>query len=76
MKIRVFPKGRIVLPLKLRQQDRIETGQEFEVERLDCGDYRLKRCSAPSNDGVIDWLLSGPVKGFFVAVKSESTDTL
>ena len=76
MKIRIFPKGRIVLPLKLRQQDRIEAGQEFEVERLDCGEYRLKWCSAPSNEGVVDWLLSCPVKGFFVAVKSESTDTL
>lgn len=27
-------KGRIVLPAKLRQMDRIEPGQEFEVERL------------------------------------------
>ena len=76
MKTRVSSKGQIVLPAELRRQDRIEAGQEFEVERLDCGDYRLKRCSAPSNDGVIDWLLSCPVKGFFVAVKSESTDTL
>ena len=76
MKIRIFPKGRIVLPLKLRQQDRIEAGQEFEVERLDRGEYRLKWCSAPPNEGVVDWLLSCPVKGFFVAVKSESTDTL
>jgi hypothetical protein len=29
-------------------------GSEFEVERLDRGDYRLKRRSAPSNDGLVN----------------------
>jgi AbrB family looped-hinge helix DNA binding protein len=76
MKTRVSSKGQIVLPAEFRQQDRIAAGQEFEIERLDCGDYRLKRCSAPSNEGVVDWLLSCPEKGFFVRVESESTDTL
>jgi AbrB family looped-hinge helix DNA binding protein len=76
MKTRVSSKGQIVLPAELRQQDRIAAGQEFEIERLDCGDYRLKRCSAPSNEGVVDWLLSCPEKGFFAPVESESTDTL
>jgi AbrB family looped-hinge helix DNA binding protein len=76
MKTRVSSKGQIVLPAEFRQQDRIAAGQEFEIERLDCGDYRLKRCSAPSNEGVVDWLLSCPEKGFFVPVESESTDTL
>ena len=65
-----------MLPAELRQQDRIEAGQEFEVERLDRGEYRLKRCSAPPNEGVVDWLLSSPEKGFFVPVESESTDAL
>jgi len=76
MKTRVSSKGQIVLPAEFRQQDRIAAGQEFEIERLDCGDYRLKRCSAPPNEGVVDWLLSCPEKGFFVPVESESTDTL
>jgi AbrB family looped-hinge helix DNA binding protein len=76
MKTRVSSKGQIVLPAEFRQQDRIAAGQLFEIERLDCGDYRLKRCSAPSNEGVVDWLLSCPEKGFFVPVESESTDTL
>ena len=76
MKTRVSSKGQIVLPAEFRQQDHIAAGQEFEIERLDCGDYRLKRCSAPSNEGVVDWLLSCPEKGFFVPVESESTDTL
>jgi AbrB family looped-hinge helix DNA binding protein len=38
MKTTVSSKGQIVLPAELRQQERIEAGQEFEVERLDRGD--------------------------------------
>jgi AbrB family looped-hinge helix DNA binding protein len=76
MKTTVSSKGQIVLPAELRQQDNIEPGQEFEIERLDRGDYRLKRRSAPRNEGVVDWLLACPEKGFFVPIESESTDTL
>ena len=76
MKTKVSSKGQIVLPAELRRQDGIEQGQEFEVERLDCGEYRLKRRSAPSNEGLVDWLLACPEKGFFVSIDSQSTDTL
>ena len=76
MKTTVSSKGQIVLPAELRQQDRIEAGQEFEIERLDRGEYRLKRCAAAPNEGVVDWLLACPAKGFFVPIESESTDTL
>jgi len=76
MKTTVSSKGQIVLPAELRQMDRIEPGEEFEVERLDRGEYRLVRRTAPPNGGVIDWLLACPAKGFFVPVESESTDTL
>lgn len=76
MKTIVSSKGQIVLPAEIRKQDRIEAGQEFDIERLDRGDYRLKRRSAPSNDGLVDWLLSCPHKGFFVPIDSESTDVL
>jgi AbrB family looped-hinge helix DNA binding protein len=75
VKTTVSSKGQIVLPAELRQQDRIEPGQVFDVERLDRGDYRLRR-SAPPNDGAVDWLLACPSKGFFVPIPSESTDTL
>jgi bifunctional DNA-binding transcriptional regulator/antitoxin component of YhaV-PrlF toxin-antitoxin module len=71
----VSSKGRIILPAKFRHLDRVEPGQEFDVERLDCGDYRLVRRAAPPNQGAIDWLLSCPQKGFFVPVDSESTGT-
>lgn len=76
MKTTVSSKGQIVLPAEIRRQDRIEAGQEFEVERLDRGEYRLKLRSPPSNEGVVDWLLACPEKGFFVPIESESTDTL
>jgi AbrB family looped-hinge helix DNA binding protein len=72
----VSSKGQIVLPAEIRRQDCIEAGQEFEVERLDRGEYRLKRRSPPPNEGVVDWLLACPEKGFFVATEYESTDTL
>jgi hypothetical protein len=55
--------------------DRVRPGQVFEVERLDRGDYRLRRV-APKNKGVVDWLLSCPRKDFFVPIDSESTDSL
>ena len=76
MKTVVSSKGQIVLPAEFRHADGIEPGQEFDVERLDRGDYRLVRRAAPPNEGAVDWLLSCPQKGYFVPVDSESTDTL
>lgn len=65
-----------MLPAELRQRDRIKPGQEFEVERLDRGDYRLVRRPPQFNQGLVDWLLSCPEKDFFVSIESESTDAL
>jgi AbrB family looped-hinge helix DNA binding protein len=70
MKTTVSSKGQMVLPAELRRMDDIEAGQEFDVERLDRGDYRFVRRAAPPNDGVLDWLLSCPEKGYFVPVAS------
>ena len=56
--------------------DRVQPGQEFDVERLDRGDYRLIRREALPNEGLIDWLLACPQKDFFVPIDSESTDSL
>jgi len=65
-----------VLPAEFRRQDGIEPGQEFEVERLDRGEYRLVQLEPRPNQGLVDWLLACPDKGFFVPIESESTDTL
>ena len=76
MKTAVSTKGQIVLPAEIRRQDDIEPGQEFEIERLARGEYRLVRRSPPKNQGLVDWLLACPEKGFFAPIESESTDTL
>lgn len=76
MRTTVSTKGQIVLPAELRQRDNIVPGQEFEVERLDADEYRLRRLTPPANEGLVDWLLACPQKGYFVAIESESTDTL
>jgi hypothetical protein len=75
MKTRVSSRGRVVLPVELRRIDGVVEGQEFGIERLDRGIYQLKRCAAP-NEGVVEWLLACPEKGFFVPIESESTATL
>ena len=72
----VSTKGQIVLPAEIRQLDGIEPGQEFEIERLDRGEYRLVRRQPRPNEGLVDWLLACPEKGFFTPIPSESTDTL
>jgi AbrB family looped-hinge helix DNA binding protein len=76
MKTTISSKGQIVLPAALREQDNIEPGEEFIVERIDRGEYRLVRRAPKPNEGVLDWLLACPEKGFFVPIESESTDTL
>ena len=76
MRTTISSKGQLVLPAEFRQQDRIEAGQVFDVERIDRGEYKLVRRPSNLNDGVVDWLLACPEKGFFTAIDSESSDTL
>jgi len=76
MVISFSSRGQIVLPAEFRHQDGILAGQKFEIERLDRGDYRLIQITAPANEGLVEWLLACPVKGWFSPVESESTDSL
>ncbi len=76
MKTTVSTKGQLILPAELRQQDNVVPGQEFEVERIARGEYRLLRRQPPPNEGFVDWLLACPEKGYYVPIESESTDTL
>ncbi len=76
MTTKVSSKGQIVLPAEIREQDDIVPGQQFDVERIDRGEYRLTRREPAQNEGVMDWLLSCPQKGYFVPIESESTGTL
>ena len=75
MKTTVSTKGQIILPAELRQRDDIAAGQEFEVKRVDRGDYRLKRIARRRNEGLVKLLLACPVKGWFKpVVRTETTD--
>ena len=77
MKTTVSSKGQIVLPAEIRKQDGIETGQEFEVERIDRGEYLLKRKERRRNQGLVKLLLACPAKGWFKPMdRTETTDDL
>jgi AbrB family looped-hinge helix DNA binding protein len=74
MKSTVSTKGQIILPAEIRQQDGIEPGQQFEIERIDRGEYRLKRTTRRRNEGLVKLLLACPVKGWFTPM--ERTETI
>jgi AbrB family looped-hinge helix DNA binding protein len=77
MKTTVSSKGQIVLPAEIRKQDGIETGQEFEVERIDRGEYLLRRKERRRNQGLVKLLLACPAKGWFRPMdRTETTDDL
>lgn len=77
MKTTVSSKGQIVLPADIRRRDGIRSGQEFEIERLDRGEYRLKRKARRRNSGLMKLLLACPVKGGFEpVVRAETTDAI
>ena len=76
MRTSVSTKGQIVLPAEIRRRDDVEPGQEFDVERIERGEYRLVRRAPAANQGVVDWLLDCPEKGYFVPIESEDTDSL
>jgi bifunctional DNA-binding transcriptional regulator/antitoxin component of YhaV-PrlF toxin-antitoxin module len=74
MKITLSTEGQIVLPAEIQRQEGIEPGQEFEIERITRGEYRLVRLAPPRNQGLVDWLQACPEKDFFVPIESESPE--
>lgn len=76
MKTTISTRGQLVLPAELRQRDGVTPGQEFAIERLGPGVYRLERTGGQTNLGLVDLLLACPEKGWFVPVPSESTADL
>jgi bifunctional DNA-binding transcriptional regulator/antitoxin component of YhaV-PrlF toxin-antitoxin module len=76
MKTRISSNGQLILPPELLKKDGVKPGQQFNVERIDRGEYRLVSQESSANDGVIDWLLACPAKEYFVPIGSESTDSL
>ena len=73
----VSTKGQVVLPAELRKQDDVKPGEEFEVERIDRGEYQLKRLPRRRNAGLIKLLLACPAKGWFKPLeRTETTDDI
>lgn len=60
--------GQVDLPLELRTLDGIAPGEKFEIERMDAGQYLLKRQVDGNGRGLVDWLLGCPTKGWFQPV--------
>lgn len=66
-----------MLPAEFRQRDGIEAGQAFEVERIDRGEYLLKRRTRRRNEGLVKLLLTCPVKGWFKPLdRTETTNDI
>jgi AbrB family looped-hinge helix DNA binding protein len=77
MKTRMSSKGQIVLPAEYRSEDKIRPGQEFDVERVEAGEYLLKRSARQPNEGLVQLLLACPVKDWFEPLqRRETTDDL
>jgi AbrB family looped-hinge helix DNA binding protein len=75
MKTMISSKGQIVVPAAIHKQDAIQPGQEFEIERLERGEYVLRRTKRRRNEGLVQLLLACPVKGWFQpADRKETTD--
>ena len=54
MKTTVSSKSQIVIPTKIRRQDRIFPKNEFDVEQVDRNEYRLVHRAPPPNQGLVD----------------------
>lgn len=77
MRTTVSTKGQIILPAEIRREDDIKPGQEFEIERIDRGEYLLKRTTRPRNKGLVNLLISCPVKDWFQPLdRTETTDDI
>ena len=77
MKTTISSKGQIVVPAEIRNRDGIRPGEEFEIERLDSGEYLLRRTRKRRNEGLVELLRACPVKDWFEPYdRSETTDDI
>ena len=77
MRTTVSTKGQIIIPAEIRREDDIKSGQEFQIERIDRGEYLLKRTTKRRNEGLVRLLLACPVKDWFQPLdRTETTDDI
>ncbi|MBL9122886.1 MAG: AbrB/MazE/SpoVT family DNA-binding domain-containing protein [Planctomycetaceae bacterium] len=73
MRTALSTKGQIVLPVELREQDQLQPGQLFEVERVQEGEYVLRKLLPAGPSGLMAWLGACPVKDWYEPISAEST---
>lgn len=77
MRTTISTKGQIILPAEIRREDDIRPGQEFQIERIDRGEYLLRRKDKRRNRGLVKLLLSCPVKDWFQPLdRTETTNDI
>ena len=76
METTLSTKGQIVLPAELRRQDKLRPGDQFEIERLESGQYMLKRVEQKPNEGLLEWLMACPAKDWFKREDFGTTDQI
>jgi AbrB family looped-hinge helix DNA binding protein len=77
METTMSTKGQIVIPAEIREQDHIIPGQKFEVQRLQDGEYLLKKKAVAGSMNLVEWLRQCPEKDWFTPLEfKETTDTL
>jgi AbrB family looped-hinge helix DNA binding protein len=77
MRVTVKSNGRLILPAALRKQDSIKPGDQFEIQRLGSGRYRLTLIRPGHKGGLVEWLLACPEKDWFQPMpRSETTDSI
>jgi len=69
----VDAKGLLRLPAELREADGITAGQEFIIEKVADGEYRLRRPDVPKRK-LLNVLLDCPEKGFFAPMDRGTVD--
>lgn len=60
------------MPAELRQRDQLRPGQQFEVVRVQAGQYLLKKLATGGSPGLVKWLQACPEKDWFQAIPSEA----
>jgi hypothetical protein len=76
MKATMSSKDKIVPPTTVCAKDHLKSEEELPIERVEDDQCQLVRRLGLPNEGLIDWLLACPEKGFFMPIESESTDTV
>ena len=77
MRTTVSTNGRIIIPAQIRREDGIQPGHEFEIERIDRGEYLIRRTTKLRNEGLVKLLVSCPVKDWFQPLqRTDSNDDI